>query len=74
MDSMAAVVKVWLMEEVSLALTVICYLNVLDVHTKVYQSEFVFSFSGSYGASDVGGMYSSSYGGDYMPRGSDVCF
>lgn len=30
-------------------------------------------FSGSYGGSDVGGMYSSSYGGDYMPRGSDVC-
>ncbi|KAJ4727300.1 Heterogeneous nuclear ribonucleoprotein like [Melia azedarach] len=27
---------------------------------------------GSYGGSDVGGMYSSSYGGDYMPRGSDV--
>lgn len=28
--------------------------------------------SGSYGGSDVGGMYSSSYGGDYMPRGNDV--
>ncbi|CAN4099489.1 unnamed protein product [Withania somnifera] len=27
---------------------------------------------GSYGGSDVGGMYSSSYGGDYMPRGNDV--
>ncbi|KAI4354652.1 hypothetical protein L6164_003501 [Bauhinia variegata] len=27
---------------------------------------------GSFGSSDVGGMYSSSYGGDYMPRGSDV--
>ncbi|XP_055807255.1 heterogeneous nuclear ribonucleoprotein Q-like isoform X2 [Solanum dulcamara] len=27
---------------------------------------------GSYGGSDVGGMYSSSYGGDYMSRGSDV--
>ncbi|XVF73549.1 hypothetical protein PTKIN_Ptkin12aG0211000 [Pterospermum kingtungense] len=28
---------------------------------------------GSFGGSDVGGMYSSSgYGGDYMPRGSDV--
>lgn len=27
---------------------------------------------GSYGGNDVGGMYSSSYGGDYMSRGSDV--
>lgn len=27
---------------------------------------------GSYGSSDVGGMYSSSFSGDYMPRGSDV--
>ncbi|CAK8560013.1 unnamed protein product [Lathyrus sativus] len=27
---------------------------------------------GSYGGSDVGGMYSSSYGGDYVSRGSDV--
>ncbi|XAR54211.1 hypothetical protein NMG60_11029243 [Bertholletia excelsa] len=27
---------------------------------------------GSYGGSDVRGMYSSSYGGDYMSRGSDV--
>ncbi|XP_010327665.1 heterogeneous nuclear ribonucleoprotein Q-like isoform X2 [Solanum lycopersicum] len=27
---------------------------------------------GSYGGSDVGGLYSSSYGGDYMSRGSDV--
>ncbi|CAN6566606.1 unnamed protein product [Malus baccata var. baccata] len=27
---------------------------------------------GSYGGSDVGGMYSSSYGGDYISRGSDV--
>ncbi|KAF3445610.1 hypothetical protein FNV43_RR10786 [Rhamnella rubrinervis] len=27
---------------------------------------------GSYGSSDVGGMYSSSYGGEYMSRGSDV--
>ncbi|KAL0309080.1 UNVERIFIED_CONTAM: Heterogeneous nuclear ribonucleoprotein Q [Sesamum radiatum] len=27
---------------------------------------------GSYGGSDVGGMYSSSYGGDYMSRGTDV--
>ncbi|KAL7120913.1 hypothetical protein ACP275_02G150600 [Erythranthe tilingii] len=27
---------------------------------------------GPYGGSDAGGMYSSSYGGDYMPRGSDV--
>ncbi|TMX05470.1 hypothetical protein EJD97_018992 [Solanum chilense] len=27
---------------------------------------------GSYGGSDVGGMYSSSYGSDYMSRGSDV--
>ncbi|KAI5407872.1 hypothetical protein KIW84_023228 [Lathyrus oleraceus] len=29
---------------------------------------------GSYGGSDVGGMYSSSYGGDYVSRGSDVIF
>ncbi|KAJ0054068.1 hypothetical protein Pint_00061 [Pistacia integerrima] len=29
-------------------------------------------FSGSFSSSDVGGMYSSSYGGDYMSRGSDV--
>lgn len=29
-------------------------------------------FSGSYSGGDVGGMYSSSYGSDYMPRGSDV--
>ena len=29
-------------------------------------------FSGSFSGSDVGGMYSSSYGGDYMSRGSDV--
>ncbi|PON58846.1 Splicing factor-like protein [Parasponia andersonii] len=27
---------------------------------------------GSYGGGDVGGLYSSSYGGEYMPRGSDV--
>ncbi|XP_010274520.1 PREDICTED: heterogeneous nuclear ribonucleoprotein R-like isoform X2 [Nelumbo nucifera] len=27
---------------------------------------------GSYGSSDVGGMYSSSYGSDYMSRGPDV--
>ncbi|XP_042483658.1 nucleolin-like [Macadamia integrifolia] len=27
---------------------------------------------GSYGGSDVGGMYSSSFGGDYMSRGPDV--
>ncbi|XLT08108.1 hypothetical protein HN51_053901 [Arachis hypogaea] len=27
---------------------------------------------GSFGNSDVGGMYSSSYGGDYISRGSDV--
>lgn len=27
---------------------------------------------GSYSGGDVGGMYSSSYGSDYMPRGSDV--
>ncbi|XVE74142.1 hypothetical protein DITRI_Ditri11bG0175200 [Diplodiscus trichospermus] len=27
---------------------------------------------GSFGGSDVGGIYSSGYGGDYMPRGSDV--
>ena len=30
--------------------------------------------SGSFGGSDVGGMYSSSYGGDYISRGSDVMF
>lgn len=29
--------------------------------------------SGSFGGSD-GGMYSSSYGGDYVSRGSDVSF
>jgi len=29
---------------------------------------------GSYGSSDVGGVYSSSYGGEYTSRGSDVCF
>jgi len=28
--------------------------------------------SGSYGGND-GGMYSSSYGGDYMSRSGDVC-
>ncbi|KAG8363463.1 hypothetical protein BUALT_Bualt19G0025100 [Buddleja alternifolia] len=28
--------------------------------------------AGSYGGSDVGGMYSSSFSGDYMPRGSDA--
>ncbi|PON99763.1 Splicing factor-like protein [Trema orientale] len=27
---------------------------------------------GSYGGGDVSGLYSSSYGGEYMPRGSDV--
>ncbi|VFQ63589.1 unnamed protein product [Cuscuta campestris] len=27
---------------------------------------------GSYGGSDVGGMYPSGYGGDYMPHGSDM--
>ncbi|KAK9911138.1 hypothetical protein M0R45_035061 [Rubus argutus] len=27
---------------------------------------------GSYGGNDVGGMYSSSYGGDYISRGNDV--
>lgn len=34
----------------------------------------MFCLSGSYGGSDVGGMYSSSYGGDYVSRGSDVIF
>ncbi|CAH9079068.1 unnamed protein product [Cuscuta europaea] len=28
----------------------------------------------SYSGSDVGGMYASGYGGDYMPHGSDVGF
>lgn len=36
-------------------------------------SFFISWASGSYGGNDVGGMYSSSYGGDYMSRGSDVC-
>lgn len=34
----------------------------------------MFWLSGSFGGSDVGGMYSSSYGGDYVSRGSDVIF
>ena len=29
---------------------------------------------GSVSSSDVGGMYSSSYGSDYLSRGPDVCF
>lgn len=32
----------------------------------------MFYMSGSFGGGDVGGMYSSSYGGDYNSRGSDV--
>lgn len=32
----------------------------------------MYSMSGSFGSGDVGGMYSSSYGGDYISRGSDV--
>lgn len=30
--------------------------------------------AGPYGGSDVGRMYSSSFGGDYVSRGSDVCW
>lgn len=29
--------------------------------------------AGSYSGGDAGGMYSSSYNGDYISRGSDVC-
>lgn len=35
---------------------------------------YPFLISGPYGSSDVGRMYSSNFGGDYMSRGSDVCF
>ncbi|KEH17924.1 RNA-binding motif protein, Y chromosome, family 1 member B isoform X2 [Medicago truncatula] len=39
----------------------------------VYSSRQGMSYGGgSYGGSDVGGMYSSSYGGDYVSRGNDV--
>ncbi|XP_025014429.1 heterogeneous nuclear ribonucleoprotein Q isoform X2 [Ricinus communis] len=38
----------------------------------LYTSRQGMGYGGSYGANDVGGMYQSSYGGDYMPRGSDV--
>lgn len=44
-------------------------------HIKILVSSPYIScgISGSFGSSDVGGMYSSSYGGDYMSRGNDVC-
>lgn len=39
----------------------------------VYSSRQGMSYGGgSYGGNDVGGMYSSSYGGDYVSRGNDV--
>lgn len=39
----------------------------------LYSSRQGMSYGGgSYSGGDVGGMYSSSYGSDYMPRGSDV--
>ncbi|KAK4267970.1 hypothetical protein QN277_024683 [Acacia crassicarpa] len=39
----------------------------------MYSSRQGMSYSGgSFGSSDVGGLYSSSYGGDYMSRGNDV--
>ncbi|KAK4592613.1 hypothetical protein RGQ29_016943 [Quercus rubra] len=39
----------------------------------IYSSRQGMSYGGgSFSGSDVGGMYSSSYGGDYMSRGSDV--
>ncbi|KAM7472017.1 hypothetical protein LguiA_010200 [Lonicera macranthoides] len=39
----------------------------------LYSSRQGMSYNGgSYGGSDVGGMYSSSFGSDYMSRGSDV--
>ncbi|GAU20237.1 hypothetical protein TSUD_353010 [Trifolium subterraneum] len=39
----------------------------------MYSSRQGMSYGGgSYGGSDAGGMYSSSYGGDYVSRGSDV--
>ncbi|KAL5560522.1 hypothetical protein UlMin_036733 [Ulmus minor] len=39
----------------------------------LYSSRQGMSYGGgSYGGSEVGGMYPSSYGGEYLPRGSDV--
>ncbi|KAG6395147.1 hypothetical protein SASPL_145786 [Salvia splendens] len=41
----------------------------------LYSSRQGMGYSGGpYGGSDVGRMYSSNFGGDYMSRGSDVCF
>lgn len=65
-----AVVRVWAMEEVCQC----CKLKMLKFLPMAKWSYALFLWlSGSFGGSDVGGMYSSSYGSDYMPRGADVC-
>lgn len=68
-----AVVRVWTMVEVCFVpCKILLYLlTFVCIEKSVY---ILFWFVGSYGGSDVGGLYSSSYGGDYMSRGSDVCF
>lgn len=47
----------------------ICYFEHQNLLLSLYI--FMFCMSGSYGGSDAG-VYSSSYGGDYISRGSDV--
>ncbi|GMH00645.1 hypothetical protein Nepgr_002484 [Nepenthes gracilis] len=42
-----------------------------DTHG-LYSTRSGMGYGGSYGSSDVGGVYSSSYGGDFVSRGSDV--
>ena len=65
-----AVVRVWAMEEVCQC----CKLKMLKFLPMAKWSYALFlCLSGSFGGSDVGGMYSSSYGSDYIPRGADVC-
>lgn len=66
-----AVVRVWTMVEVCFVpCKILLYLlTFVCIEKSVY---ILFWFVGSYGGSDVGGLYSSSYGGDYMSRGSDV--
>lgn len=63
-----AVVRVWVMEVCPSLLT----RNVIFLQCI---SGLIFPFPwllGSFGGGDVAGMYSSSYGSDYMARGADV--
>lgn len=62
--------RAWVMEEVRLE----DKLYLQHITSCVGLVLIILHFSaGAYGGSESG-MYSSGYGGDYMSRGSDVCF